>query len=40
MDWLQIAGFAAAGGLGGLCYWVIVERELILARARALLRQR
>jgi hypothetical protein len=37
-DWLDWAGFAAAGGLGGLIYWLIAERKLVLARAKALLR--
>ncbi|MGD9966651.1 MAG: hypothetical protein AB7T59_09040 [Hyphomonadaceae bacterium] len=40
MDWLTIAGLSAAGGIGGMIYWAIAERELILARAKALLRQR
>jgi len=41
MDWLTIAGLSAAGGIGGLIYWVVAERELILTRAKAmLLRQR
>jgi hypothetical protein len=40
VDLLDLAGFAAAGGIGGLVYWAFVERELITARVRALLRTR
>ena len=38
--WLNWAGFAAAGGIGGLIYWTITERELILVRMRLFLRRR
>lgn len=38
--WLDLAGFAAAGGVGGMVYWAIAERETIFARMRLLLRQR
>lgn len=37
MDWLQIAGLSAAGGIGGLVYWMFAEREQLAARAKALL---
>jgi hypothetical protein len=38
--WLDWAGFAAAGGIGGLIYWTFAERELIVLRVRLLLRRR
>lgn len=38
--WLDWAGFAAAGGVGGLLYWSLAERELIAAHIKALLRAR
>lgn len=36
-DWLDAAGFAAAGALGGLIYWgssVLFERVRTILRAR------
>ena len=37
---LDVAAFLAAGGLGGIIYWSIGERALILARVKAALRRR
>jgi hypothetical protein len=37
MDLLQLAGFSAAGGIGGMIYWLFAEREQLITRARALL---
>jgi hypothetical protein len=37
MDCLQWAGLSAAGGIGGMIYWLFAEREQIITRARALL---
>lgn len=36
--WLDYAGFAAAGGIGGLFYWLISDRAAIITRLRAMLR--
>jgi hypothetical protein len=36
MDWLELAGVCAAGGIGGLFYWMFAEREQILDRAKAM----
>jgi hypothetical protein len=38
--WLDYAGFAAAGGIGGLLYWTIADRDVIVTRLKALLRAR
>lgn len=41
MDWLQVAGLSAAGGIGGMIYWLFAEREQLITRVRTLLvRQR
>lgn len=36
-DWVRIA---AAGGFGGVIYWLFAQREPILARARSFLSKR
>jgi hypothetical protein len=40
VDWLEIAGVSAAGGVGGLIYWLFADREQIFARAKEMLARR